>query len=54
VLPTIIRRPSATPELPDAGVGPTTGAESNQLLIAFLALGLGVLGLGYWRMRLND
>jgi hypothetical protein len=54
VLPTVIRRPTKTPELPNAGLGATGGGRDHQLLIALMGLGLGILGLGFWRMRLSE
>jgi hypothetical protein len=55
VLPTVIRRPTKTPELPNAGLGATGGgSQDHQFLVALMGLGLGILGLGYWRLRLSE
>jgi hypothetical protein len=51
----VIRRPTEQPPaLPEAGMGPPSGPPaSQQLFVALAALGLGILGLGYWRLRLE-
>jgi len=55
VIPTVIHRPTEPPRmLPEAGMGPSAPSRNDQLFIALAALGAGLLGLGYWRLRLEE